>query len=57
MTASSAPGKATFQFKLDKLPVRHDPRTLKFGAYLKQGLAPHHRRSRGLRKSRARAGA
>jgi len=31
--------KALLQYKLGKLPVRHDPRTLQFGAYLKQGLA------------------
>ncbi|HTU42104.1 MAG TPA: hypothetical protein VMF10_10355 [Candidatus Aquilonibacter sp.] len=31
---------STLQYKLGKLPVRHDPRTLQFGAYLKQGLAP-----------------
>ena len=28
------------QYKLGKLPVRHDPRTLQFAAYLKEGLAP-----------------
>ena len=27
-------------YKLGKQPVKHDPRTLQFGAYLKQGLAP-----------------
>jgi hypothetical protein len=39
----STPKKARtplLQYKLGKLPVRHDPRTLQFGAYLKQGLAP-----------------
>lgn len=27
------------QYKLGKQPVKHDPRTLQFGAYLKEGLA------------------
>ncbi len=39
MTALQPSIKKPFQFKLGKLPVKHDPRTLQFGAYLKQGLA------------------
>jgi len=40
MTAPKTSSMKSFRYKLGKLPVRHDPRTLQFGAYLKQGLAP-----------------
>lgn len=40
MTTATKPAPAVRSYKLGKLPVKHDPRTLQFGAYLKQGLAP-----------------
>jgi hypothetical protein len=38
--ATKKPTKPLLHYKLGKLPVRHDPRTLQFGAYLTQKLAP-----------------
>jgi hypothetical protein len=37
--APAKPATAGQRFKLGKMPPKHDPRTLQFGAYLKQGLA------------------